>query len=248
MKRRFNRFELKYVIDDAVAKRLAETLAENMVLDPYGAGGVYRVTSLYYDSPDFACFRSKVEGIKYRRKVRIRTYGLAAESPDDRVALEIKQRINRTVQKRRIRTTLREATELVARRQTIETDDPADREVISEIDYLARVLRLRPACVISYLREAWIGGPYEPGLRVTFDRALSVRGPERGLFGGLPDHLFAPPSQVILEVKADEAVPLWVTRMLARNDCSLTRVSKYCLGLARLQRIERSAERAEEGV
>lgn len=247
MKRRFNRFELKYVIDDAVAARLSEALAENMHIDPHGDAGLYRVTSLYYDSPDYACFRSKVEGIKYRRKVRIRTYGLAAESLDDLVALEIKQRINRTVQKRRIRCTLRDATDLIARTRSFESEDPDDQAVISEIEYLARVLSLRPACVISYLREAWVGGTYEPGLRITFDRQLSVRGPEHGLFGGLPDHLFARPSEVILEVKADEAVPLWVTRLLARHDCALTRVSKYCLGLARLQRIERSAERAIEG-
>ncbi|MEQ9502793.1 MAG: polyphosphate polymerase domain-containing protein [Deltaproteobacteria bacterium] len=235
MKRRFNRFELKFVIDDAVAKALTEDLAVNMTLDPYGADGVYRVTSLYYDSPDFVCFRSKVEGIKYRRKVRVRTYGHAAASMDSKVALEIKQRINRTVQKRRVRTSLRAATDLIERHELPEGDDAEDREVLSEVLYLARMLHLEPACVISYLREAWIGGTYEPGLRITFDRALSVRGPDHGLLEGMRDQLFAPPDRVILEVKADEAVPLWVTRMLTRHGCQLTRVSKYCAGLARLQ-------------
>jgi hypothetical protein len=33
-------------------------------------------------------------------------------------------------------------------------------------------------------------------------------------------------------VKANERVPHWLTSLLARHQCNLTRVSKYCQGIA----------------
>lgn len=235
MKRRFNRFELKYVIHVDLAKRIRDELATNMAEDHYGTGGVYRVTSLYYDSPDYACFRSKVEGIKYRRKVRVRTYGRYADDGMP-VALEIKQRINRTVQKRRVWVPLDVAENLLHEHEIPPMTDTQDVEVVQEIDLLAHSLQLQPACVISYLRDAWVGSRYEPGLRITFDRELTARSPRFGLGEGAPDVHFMSPPEVIMEVKADEAVPLWVSRMLTRHQCTLRRVSKYCLGLATLQK------------
>ena len=38
-----------------------------------------------------------------------------------------------------------------------------------------------------------------------------------------------------MEVKANNAVPLWVSHLLARYNVPLGRFSKYCAGVARLQ-------------
>jgi hypothetical protein len=109
MIRRFNRFELKYLVTSAQRDLLLPDIAARMVIDREGSQtGHYRVTSLYYDTDDFAFARSKREGIKYRRKVRVRIYGDRTE-PDGEAMLEIKQRINRTVQKRRVAHPLPEA-------------------------------------------------------------------------------------------------------------------------------------------
>ena len=242
--RKFNRFELKYIIDAPLRDALCDELARNMRTDQYGDGdGEYRVTSLYYDSPDDACFRSKVAGIKYRRKVRVRTYGAHVDDPAALVHLEIKQRIDRTVRKRRIRVPLEDADALATGQGGVHLEDPADRAVAAEVELLAQTLQLRPACVISYQRRAWVGSEYEAGLRVTFDQLLRARGPERGLGPGLADHFFMPPTQLIMEVKVNNAVPLWVTRMLGRHQCQLRRVSKYCAGLSLLRSMERGGER-----
>lgn len=235
MKRRFNRFELKYVIDAARRDALLDEIRSNMAPDPYGEDGTYRVTSLYYDSPDFVCFDSKIEGIRYRRKVRIRTYGAHEEDPTAEVAVEIKQRINRTVQKRRVGMPLAEAVALLAREHTPDVADDDRGSIIGELEYLTRSLVLQPACVITYLRQAWVGSRYEPGLRLTFDQRPAVRSATRMLGPGSKDRPFMPETSMIMEVKADDAVPLWVSRMLARNDCSLTRISKYCVGLTALR-------------
>ena len=49
---------------------------------------------------------------------------------------------------------------------------------------------------------------------------------------------------IVMEVKVNDAVPLWVSRMIARHNCSLRRISKYCKGLACLRSTAREAERA----
>ena len=37
-----------------------------------------------------------------------------------------------------------------------------------------------------------------------------------------------------MEVKANNAVPLWLANLLARHNCSLRRYSKYCAATQRL--------------
>jgi hypothetical protein len=71
---------------------------------------------------------------------------------------------------------------------------------------------------------------------------LSCRGPESGLSASQPAHYFLPPDWVVLEIKADEKVPIWVTRMVARHGLQLKRMSKYCEGLAKLRGLQRATE------
>ena len=102
--RRFNRFELKYLITLQQADRFKQDLRAYLSPDENGIGdGSYQLASLYYDSPDLRCYWEKVEGIRYRRKLRIRHYESPAGVTDDTpVFIEIKQRIDRVTQKRRV--------------------------------------------------------------------------------------------------------------------------------------------------
>jgi hypothetical protein len=237
MIRRFNRFELKYLITAAKRDDLLPEIQERMKTDPEGSStGVYLITSLYFDTPDFAFFRSKIDGIKYRRKLRIRAYGTPAPDSNPTVMVEIKQRINRTVQKRRLALPLEHAYALCAGTAP-PLADARDAEVAAEVEFLVRSMHLVPACTISYVRQAFMGGIYEPGLRVTFDYALWCKGSSGGLLGSGDRYSLLAPNAVVLEVKANDAVPMWVSRMLARHSVSLSRFSKYCAGLARLQEI-----------
>ena len=52
------------------------------------------------------------------------------------------------------------------------------------------------------------------------------------------NHLFLPPDWSIMEVKVNDAVPDWVTSLLARHNCQLRRVSKYCAVLANEQQLD----------
>jgi SPX domain protein involved in polyphosphate accumulation len=235
MIRRFNRFELKYLVTAPLRDALLPEIRERMAPDSGGSDrGIYRVTSLYFDTPDLAFFRAKLDGIKFRRKLRIRIYGDHAPGPAPLAMVEIKQRINRTVQKRRVALPAGQAHALCAGDFHEPFADPRDSEVAGEVEFLVRSLHLSPTCLITYVRHAFQGGAYEPGLRVTFDEGLRCAGPERGFH---PTELFhfLEPDWMVLEAKANEAVPLWLVRLLARHSISVQRYSKYCAGLAQLR-------------
>jgi hypothetical protein len=98
----FNRYELKYVLNTDQYKQVVKGLANYVVPDAYGDSvGRYLVTSLYYDTLDYKSYWDKIDGQRFRRKVRIRVYGDQVVMPHTPCFAEIKQRINRTLQKKR---------------------------------------------------------------------------------------------------------------------------------------------------
>src|SRR5690242_15029689 len=123
MIRRFNRFELKYILPVSLCARLIDELKHHIAPDSHGGDAGYPLVSLYYDSPRLDCFWAKVEGIRFRRKVRLRIY------PGDDItrvttgSVEIKQRINKTVQKRRLELPLEQAERLCVGKLDLEGMD-----------------------------------------------------------------------------------------------------------------------------
>jgi len=234
MKRRFNRFELKYVISVEHARRIMDDLADRAGVDPHGTDGTYRLLSLYYDSPSRECFWAKVEGLKFRRKLRLRIY-----VPEDITSVktgivEIKQRINRTVQKRRLALPLADAEALCDGEFPSCDLDAFDTQVASEVGYLVKAMHFAPACITAYRRRAFVGGEYDPGLRVTFDTDVRYRVHALKVNLDATNHLLLPPDVCIMEVKADERIPDWTTSLLSRHGCRIQRVSKYCAAIARV--------------
>ena len=225
--RSFNRFELKYLIPLKTADAFRQALAAYLVPDQHGNGGIYPLTSLYYDSPDLRFYWEKVEGIKFRRKLRIRVYGELAElTPETLVFVEIKQRLDRVTQKRRILLPYQAALSLCD--QQAEPDcDAQDRPVVDEIRAMLIHYRLQPASVVSYARQALIGTDYDIGLRVTFDTNLRFSGSHLTLHDYQPEGFLFPSDWTVMEIKVNERIPYWLTELVAKHNLTLTRVSKY---------------------
>jgi SPX domain protein involved in polyphosphate accumulation len=227
--RKFNRFELKYLITLKQAEQFKSALRAFLLPDGHGKNnGRYVLTSLHYDSPDFRCFWEKVDGVKFRRKLRIRHYetdeALTDETP---VFVEIKQRMNRVTQKRRIILPYGEALRLCNDRQ-IPKHALDDQATIDEIHTFLWIYNLRPASIVRYERQAFIGTEYDIGLRVTFDTDLFYQTYPLTLHrssNGLP---LLPPAFVVMEVKANERVPYWLTELVAAHNLQMIRMSKYC--------------------
>lgn len=224
-----NRFELKYLVrHDLVPEILAHC---GSLLTPdanNAASGGYRIHSLYWDTKDFRCFWEKLDGEKFRRKLRFRRYADSSQ-----VFLEIKQRIDRTVQKRRVSWPVERVREVfLSEAGGVAAFEPAN-QVEAEIDLLIRQLDLRPVLTTAYTRQAYFASN-ESDLRVTFDSRVQYHAhapsldvsPEQGKYAIAPE-------LAILEIKFSEAVPTWLCRAAQQFELKVVRISKYCTAVDR---------------
>jgi hypothetical protein len=100
--------------------------------------------------------------------------------------------------------------------------------VLSEALFLCRFQRLEPKMAVGYRREAFFGS-FEQDLRITFDRRLQYDA--RALDPGAPfetGKYMLPPDLVVVEIKFNNSVPLWLARLARRHGFELVRLSKYC--------------------
>lgn len=227
---RFNRFEFKYVLTDDQMRSLIDELAGYTYLDPHSQPGRgYQVYSVYWDSSDLGFFWEKVDGQKYRRKLRFRLYAGGEDA-----YVEIKQRVQHTVQKRRARMPRETIRRLFGGgADAPELDPDTEDQVTQEALFLCRYYDLAPVVAVDYRRQAFFGA-HERDLRLTFDTrlqydplALDLEEPfEVG-------KVLLPPDRAILEIKFNDRVPLWLTRLVARHRLEIVRYSKYCAAVDR---------------
>src|SRR5256714_13311959 len=95
------RFELKYIIREDVARAARDFVSSYLEIDEYGAtlpNFSYPVHSLYLDSDDLRLYHTAINGDKNRFKLRLRFYDNRKEAP---VFFEIKRRVNNIISKQR---------------------------------------------------------------------------------------------------------------------------------------------------
>ena len=73
----FFRYEFKYFISDKLSNNILKESMNFMKIDKYAEKNInegYFVRSLYFENQDYDNFFEKVDGIKTRKKFRLRTY------------------------------------------------------------------------------------------------------------------------------------------------------------------------------
>ncbi len=226
--RTFNRFELKYLITLAQAERFKQALRPYLLQDEHGENGKYGLTSLYYDSPDLRCYWEKEYGLRFRRKLRIRKYETNEPMTEDTpVFLEIKQRVDRVTQKRRVVLSYGDALRLANDRK-LPKDTREDQETLEEMYAFAWQYNLRPVSIVRYDRQAFMGTEYDMGLRVTFDTNLTFQTHKLHIHESASALPMLSPNQVVMEIKVNDHIPLWLTDLIAIHNLKMVRVSKYC--------------------
>ena len=211
------RYELKYLLDEKQTEALKRGLEGHMLLDSYGRTSI---ASLYYDTPDQRLIRTSIEKPQFKEKIRLRSYGLA--TPESPVYLELKRKAYGIVYKRRVQTTL----PLVDKFFAGDGDICSPGQINSEITYFRDFYRnLSPACLIIYDREAY----YEPDgdLRLTVDHSPRFRTGELDLTRSMDGELLLPPGHTILEIKVQQAMPLWLSHLLDEAAIRKSSFSKY---------------------
>lgn len=221
----FERYELKYLLDEKQNAAVREAMRERMVPDAYGKS---RICNLYFDTPDWRIIRRSLEKPVYKEKLRLRSYGPVGQ--DGSAFLELKKKYRSVVYKRRVPLTCRQAERFLAA-------PVPDTQIEREIAYFLSVYEgVAPAMWISYAREAYFAKE-DPDLRITFDTDILWRCEDLTLSSAVRGNSVLPAGKILMEIKVASALPLWLTACLSEAEIRQTSFSKY--GSAYTQLINR---------
>lgn len=213
----FKRYELKYLMSRRQQEAILKAMSPYMETDVFGHSSI---RNLYYDTPDFRLIRDSLDKPIYKEKVRIRSYGRAGN--EDPVFVELKKKYESIVYKRRISMPQREAMDWLDRKGPA-PDCQIGREIQATTD---RCSPLLPRVFLSYERDAY-RGIEDSEFRVTFDDSIRFRTEELTLDSDTWGAPLLDADTVLMELKAAESIPLWMTQELSRLDIYKTTFSKY---------------------
>ncbi|MHA6253318.1 VTC domain-containing protein [Oceanobacillus sp. CAU 1775] len=222
----FRRKEQKYLITLEQYNALIQRIAPYMRPDKFGDEGRYTVTSLYFESADNKIYYETKNKLRYRQKLRLRVYNDA--DLNSTAFFEVKQKHKKVVNKRRMLIPLSEAYRYLHEMdEDLTKYETSNQQVLREIDYFRKLYQLEPGMVVSYDRHA-LHGIKDKELRMTFDFNLRCRNDDLQVENGPYGDLFIDENLVVLEVKVNDSVPLWLTRILQELNCEQRSASKYC--------------------
>ena len=221
----FDRIEKKYLIDDKQKKRLLKLVKQNMKKDKYFRSVIF---NLYFDTDNFDLIIKSIENPDFKEKLRARSYG-----GYDKVFMEIKTKMvgaeNRVGYKRRFLITHKDFQKLVKgeKRATelasIKIEEGTDLQIAREVDYLLGFFDLKPKILVYYDRESYVSGD---GLRITFDNNLKYRDKDLTFMEKVRDKRYFDDNKIIMEVKANGVMPLWLAKKLSEEKIFPSRFSK----------------------
>jgi hypothetical protein len=229
------RFELKYLIEEAMTQRIRDFVTSYLEVDDYGArlpNYSYPVHSLYLDSDDLSIHHAGVNGTRNRFKLRLRYYDAKPNTP---VFFEVKRRADNSILKQRCGVR-REAIPLLLAGQLPEPEDllsaePRHMVTMHRFNLLMGVLGAKPKLHNHYMREAWVSA-HDNSVRLTFDRHICAEPffhPQAVIEMKQPERVF--PEFVVLELKFTTRFPDWFRELVRRFDLMQFSSAKYCEGV-----------------
>lgn len=222
----FKRYELKYFVTPEQYQMIRDELEKYMVLDSFCLDGdSYPIYNLYFDTENDDIIRKSLAKPYYKEKLRMRSYAMPLHGTDT-VFLELKKKIGGIVTKRRTVLTFSQAVDFIESGIFPDTDNYKDSQVLAEIvDFLDRY-PARPKVFIRYERTAFFG-KNDPELRVSFDKNIRTRREEIHFAGGDYGAGLFPDGRILMEIKCNGHVPLWLCRLLSAMKIYKTNFSKY---------------------
>ena len=230
----FARYEFKYILNQPLREEIEAEVCNFMSYDGHvdpEQDNTYKVRSLYFDNVQAAHYYEKTEGVKTRRKFRIRTYaerylqGLP-------IFLEEKGRHNERTYKRRIPISIDHVPLFSDPEEGfVRLLDIYPLQQLVETFVFDRIRRrILPMVLIDYVRRPYTS-VFDGNFRLTFDSHLTAIATNE-LF---PDEgsrcLQCVAGKTILEVKFDRRIPAWFHRILQAYDMRRLSISKFCKGM-----------------
>lgn len=236
----FNRIEKKYLITKKDKSSMLRVIKKNLQKDNYFKSEIYNI---YFDTDNYDLIIQSIDRPIFKEKLRARSYG-----GYDKVFLEIKTKILGSAYKqhflqqdgllhdenlgykRRVLITRDDFRSLVTKELSTETlaaksiERASDLQIAREVDYLIEHFHLAPKILVYYDRESYVD---EKNLRITFDTNIHFRHTNLD-FAKKPEDrtLLKPDHDIIMEIKAHDAMPLWLVRQLSTRHLYPVRFSK----------------------
>lgn len=226
------RYELKYALSPEQVPEILRKIRRHAVLDPFAQRRKkhqYTVKSIYFDSPTLTYYFEKLDGLRVRKKLRIRTY----DKEQENVFIEIKRRYINLIVKERVPFPKRETLLLFDEKEDLDFSkfSPSTEYVVNKFFYNMIKERLRPTVLIIYERKPFVH-PLDSTQRITIDFDLRAYAYPRledlldGIEGQSISHPFA-----ILELKFNDFMPKWMRELVREYNLFPESISKYCLGI-----------------
>ena len=230
----FARYEFKYFLNNNVSKQIENEAKHFMSYDNFAVNtpdNRYFVRSLYFEDNSFSNFFEKVDGIKSRKKFRIRTYGSSLKN-NLPIFLEVKGRhLERTFKKRTSINSKHIELFLSSRQNSKLLEIYPNNSIINDFVFDSIKKKIKPCVLIDYKRRPYINnfGLY---FRLTFDSNI-VSSKSKILFSN--ENKSAPlqcrSGHTILEVKFDRSIPAWFHRIIQSYNLRRRSISKFVLGV-----------------
>ena len=217
------RHELKYKIDrlqfDVLRKNLATVLKPDPHMSPAGR---YHIRSLYFDDFRNSAYWDKQAGISRREKYRIRIYN----RNDSVIKFERKTKIHNYILKESLRLTRKEADRVIAGDVGFLAD--SKNGLLRDFYRKSRCDIMRPAAVVEYDRVAYthpVGN-----VRITFDTGLRMGLASISFFDcNVCTMSVVKESDVVLEVKYDDVLPLFICGLFPDTIRPRSAVGKFIM-------------------
>jgi hypothetical protein len=239
---RFERLELKYLVDESMAQRIRQDIRAYCAADPhnkalsgdFGRAPGYPINSCYLDSPSLAFHAAKERGDANRLKLRVRTY--SSTSP---ASLEIKRRRSAVIAKTRVIVDRNRVEEAIAGDLDVKGMAERDSSILAEFSLIAAKCGARPTLMVSYWREAF-ESRVDAYARVTFDRKVRALEdptwclePRKEAWNSFNDYWKAHgvDNPVVLELKCETVPPIWMVDLIRKYHLTQTSFSKYSTGV-----------------
>ncbi len=230
------RYEYKYFVPISKESELRKLLSPFVGIDKYAKGRAnneYTVRSIYFDTPDFQFYHDKVDGLSYRKKVRLRGYN--SVNCSNPVFLEIKNKIQVPLYKTRAKATFEDTIESFKSGDLnkILNKNSKDHSSARSFFYQILIKNLRAVILIIYERVPFVEKTDTPNqLRITFDKNL-----RSSIFPKINDlydekkTLNSLQGYFILEVKFNKYYPDWMKSIVASFELKQESASKYVISL-----------------
>lgn len=231
------RIEYKYLVPAENLNKLRNALSPFIEHDAFALerpDKEYTVRSIYLDTPRLDYYYEKIEGVKIRKKLRIRGYN---EFHGERlVFLEIKRKNGSHSFKNRS-PLLYGDLPLLFETGNIEefvlTNKKNDNPLKDGKRFFYHYFKysLRPSVLVVYDREAYFVKS-NPRIRITLDKDLRfLASPTLIDLYDEANLRYALPGRFVLEVKFDHNLPLWLRDVIRKYDLKRCAVSKYAICL-----------------